>query len=227
MKINNLQVLVRNTKGDKNMSRGKQLINMNEHVQQNFWLYIISLLCIFTGIVLGIYTVRYMGINEQGSLMNYFTSFTQNVLQGDFKYKTIFADVLRNNLSLVIAVWFLGLTMVGIPIILVIDVIKGFTIGFSISFFISGLGTKGLGLALVGILPQNLIYIPCVLVASVVAMEFSLGIVRDRLNRQRMNSIWMKITSYSFIFILVSAFMLSGFLFETYITPSFVKLIMA
>lgn len=208
------------------MSNGKALINVNEHIQQNFWLYVISLLCILTGIVLGIYTVKYMGINEKSDLINYFTSFTQNILRGDFKYKTIFMDVLKNNISLIFAMWFLGLTMVGIPVILVIDVIKGFTLGFSISFVINGLGTKGLAVVLVGVLPQNIIYIPCVLVASVIAMEFSLSILRDKINKQRLNSIWIKITSYSFVFIITSAFMCTGFLFETYITPSLVKLIL-
>jgi stage II sporulation protein M len=208
------------------MTNGKALINVNEHIQQNFWLYVISLLCILTGIVLGIYTVKYMGTNEKGDLINYFTSFTQNILQGDFKYKAIFIDVLKNNISLIFAMWFLGLTMVGIPVILVIDVIKGFTLGFSISFVINGLGTKGLGVVLIGILPQNIIYIPCVLVASVIAMEFSLSILRDKINKQRLNSIWIKITSYSFVFIITSIFMCTGFLFETYITPSLVKLIL-
>jgi stage II sporulation protein M len=209
------------------MSKGRTLININEHIQQNFWLYIISLLCIFTGIVLGIYTVKYMSITEKGDLITYFTTFTQNMNLGDFKYKTIFSDVIKNNLSLVLGIWFLGLTMIGIPIILIIDVIKGFTIGFSISFVINGLGTKGIAVALLGVLPQNLIYIPALLISSVIAMEFSLNIIRDRINKQRINSIWIRITSYSVVFMLILVFMCTGFLFETYITPSLVKFILA
>jgi stage II sporulation protein M len=208
------------------MTSGKIHTNINEHIQQNFWLYVISLLCILTGIVLGTYTVKYMGVSERSDLASYFTSFTQNILQEDFKYKDIFIDVLKNNISLVFAVWFLGLTLVGIPIILIIDVVKGFTIGFSISFVINGLGTKGLGVVLLGILPQNIIYIPCILIASVISMEFSLNILRDKIIKQRLNSIWIKLTSYSFIFVIVSAFMCTGFLFETYVTPSLVRLIL-
>lgn len=208
------------------MSNRKTVIDLNEHFQRNFWLYIISLFCIFTGIVLGIYTVKYMGANEKGELISYFTSFTKNIMQSDLKYKNVFYDVLKNNIPLIFAMWFLGLTMVGIPVILVIDVIKGFTIGFSISFVINGLGTKGLGMVLLGILPQNLIYIPCVLVSSVIAMEFSLDILRDKMNNKRLNSIWIKITSYSIIFIFITVIMGLGFIFETYITPNLVKLIL-
>ncbi|MCS4476833.1 hypothetical protein JQ032_18355 [Clostridium botulinum] len=35
--------------------------------------------------------------------------------------------------------------MIGIPVILIIDVIKGFTIGFTTSFIVNGLGMKGYG----------------------------------------------------------------------------------
>lgn len=208
------------------MGNGKSLIDLNKHIQENFWLYVISIFCIFTGIVLGIYTVKYMGSYDKTDLLGYIGSFGENIKQGNFKYNTIFMDVLKNNAILIIAMWFLGLTMVGIPVILILDVIKGFTIGFSISFLINGLGTKGIGVVLLGIMPQNIVYIPCILVFSVIAMEFSLNMLRDRFNRQRINSIWVKLTSYSFVFILVSVFMALGFIFETYLTPNLVKLIL-
>lgn len=43
------------------MLNGKVTELINKHVQDNFWLYVISLLCVCTGIVLGVYSVRYMG----------------------------------------------------------------------------------------------------------------------------------------------------------------------
>jgi stage II sporulation protein M len=214
-----------NTKGEKIMSNGKTIIDLNKHVQENFWLYVVSIFCIFTGIVIGIYTVKYMGAYDKTELLGYFSNFGENVREGNFKYNTIFMDVLKNNGILIIAIWFLGLTMIGIPAILILDIVKGFTIGFSISFIINGLGTQGIAVVLLGIMPQNIIYIPCLLVFSVIAMEFSLGLIRDKFNKQRINSIWIKITSYSVVFILVSVFMAIGFIFETYLTPNLVKLI--
>jgi len=199
--------------------------SLNEHLQQNFWLYVISLFCVFTGIVLGIYAVKYMNNVENSDLLSYFTNFNQNISNGGFKYSNIISDIIKNNISIILAVWFLGLTMVGIPIILIIDVIKGFTLGFTISFIVKGLGTKGIGIILIGILPQNIIYIPCIIIASVVAMEFSLSILREKMNKQWVSSIWMKITSYSFIFILIAVLMGVGFLLEAYATPNLIKII--
>lgn len=209
------------------MSNRKKIFNFNEHLQDNFWLYMISLLCVFTGIVLGIYAVKYMGDFENSNLSNYLSSFTENIGQENFQYRNMFTDILKNNLPYIISIWFLGLTMIGIPIILVIDLIKGFTLGFTISFMIKGFGTKGISVVLLGVLPQNLVYIPCIIISSVIAMEFSMTILKDRINKQWTSSIWMKITSYSFSYIIIFLIMCCGFALETFITPHLVKFILA
>lgn len=209
------------------MFRGKKVFDFNQHLQDNFWLYMISMLCVFTGIVLGIYAVKYMGNFENENLLSYLNSFTVNISQGDFKYKNMFTDILKNNFPIIIAIWFLGLTMIGIPIILVIDLMKGFTIGFTISFIIKAFGTKGIGIILLGILPQNIIYIPCIIISSIIAMEFSLNIIKDRLNKQWTNSILVRITSYSLGIMIVFSIQCIGFLMEAFIIPNLIKLIMA
>lgn len=104
---------------------------------------------------------------------------------------------------------------------------KGFTIGFTISFMVNGMGMKGMMFSLLGVLPQNIIYIPCFILASVIAMDFSMAILKDKSNRQWTSNIWVMVTSYSLSFLLVAAVMFVGFLMETYATPNIVKLIIA
>lgn len=209
------------------MSENKMLNIINKHVQNNFWLYVVSLLCICTGIVLGIYSVRYMGGFEKNDLLSYIKGFSNSINSGGIDYKSILIETIKSNMVILIVVWFLGLTMVGIPVILIIDIIKGFTIGFTISFIINGLGIKGMWFSVLGVLPQNIIYIPCVIFASVLAMEFSLTILKDRTNRQWTSNIWVRITSYSLSFVLVVAVMFLGFFMEAYLTPNIVKFIIA
>ncbi|MEY8762267.1 MULTISPECIES: stage II sporulation protein M [Clostridium] len=200
---------------------------INKHIKDNFWLYVISLLCIFTGIVVGIYSVRYMGGFEKSDLVNYLKNFTTAVNSGNLNYKSILLQTLKNNIPVILAIWFLGLTMIGIPIILVIDVIKGFTIGFTISFIINQLGIKGIWISLAGVMPQNIIYIPCIIISSVLAMEFSLMIFRDKSRTQWKSHILVSITSYSIYFLIVSMVMCIGFFMEAYLTPNMVKLVAA
>lgn len=209
------------------MSENKMLGIINKHVQNNFWLYVVSLLCVCTGIVLGIYSVRYMGNFEKSDLLSYLNNFSTTVNSGGVNYKNILIETIKSNIPVLIAVWFLGLTMIGIPVILIIDVIKGFTIGFTISFVINGMGIEGMWFSLLGVLPQNIIYIPCIIFASVLAMEFSLMILKDRANRQWTSNIWIRVTSYSLSFLFVAVIMFLGFFMESYITPNMVKFIIA
>lgn len=81
-------------------------------------------------------------------------------------------------------------------------------------------------MAILGILPQNIIYILCIIISSVIAMEFSLNIIKDKLNRQWSNSIFIKVSSYSLVFIIIFFIQCTGFLIETFIIPNIMKLIM-
>jgi stage II sporulation protein M len=207
------------------MREGRITNVINRHVQDNFWLYVITLLCFFTGIVIGIYSVRYMGGFEKNDLVSYLTSFKNSINSGNIDYRTILLEALKVNIPVIFVIWFLGLTMIGIPVILVIDVLKGFTIGFASSFIINGLGIKGVWMDLVGILPQNIVYVPCIIFSSVIAMEFSLAILKDKSGSQWKNHAFIKFTSYSMTFILVVVLMGIGLLMETYVTPNMMKLV--
>lgn len=203
----------------------KLLYGINKHVQENFWLYVVSLLCICTGVVLGIYSVRYMGSFEKSDLSSYLQNFSNTLNNQGINSKSVLIETIKNNAVLIIGIWFLGLTMIGIPVILIIDIIKGFTIGFTTSFIVNALGIKGVWMSFLGVLPQNLIYIPCVIFASVLAMEFSVNLLRNKTNRLWEKNVWVKVTSYSFSFMFIAIIMFVGFLLESYITPNMIKLV--
>ncbi|MGH4120014.1 stage II sporulation protein M [Clostridium sp.] len=205
------------------MSSNTLFCNIHKHIQRNFWLYMISILCVFTGIILGIYSVKYMGDYERSDLLNYLVNFTDSSNTGGISYKLIFTQSIKNNLPVIIFLWFLGLTIVGLPVILIIDVLKGFTVGFTFSFMISGISKNGIGVAILGILPQNLIYIPCIIFASVVSMEFSIMLLKNKFSKQWTSSISSKIIYYSVIFILILILLFIGIIIESYIAPYFVR----
>lgn len=198
---------------------------LNKHIQDNLWLYIITVLCFTIGIVIGVYTSNNMGEYEKNDLVSYLSNFNGSLINGQVIYKEIFVNAIKNNLPLILAIWFLGLTMIGIPIILVIDMFKGFTLGFTMAFMIKGLGMQGLGLSMLMVLPQNIIYIPCLIISSVIAMEFSVSFLKNKMIKQWNNSVYMKIAGYSATFILIFLIMGVGFLLEAYITPNIIRLV--
>lgn len=74
--------------------------------------------------------------------------------------------------------WILGITMIGLPIILLLLFLKGMVIGFTIGFFVQQMGWKGFLLSFVSVLPQNLIIIPVFIVVAVISVSFALQLIK-------------------------------------------------
>lgn len=195
--------------------------SINKHIQNNLWIYILSLLCLCIGIVIGIYCVKYMNDIDKNSLNEYFKKFGSDISTYDVNHKALLLETIKSNIPVIAALWFLGLTMVGIPIILVLDIVKGFTIGYTISLVINSLGIKGIWFSLLTIIPQNIIYIPCIIFCSVISMKYSIMLFQNKsgnFNHNNNNNF----TVYSLLFIITILIMFIGFLYEVYVTPGII-----
>ncbi|WP_163194716.1 stage II sporulation protein M [Clostridium thermarum] len=198
--------------------------NLSRHFQESMWLYIVSLLCLFTGIVLGIYTVRYMDDLQRQDLISYFLDFNKNISTMEVKNTAVMIESLKNNLPILFVLWVAGLTIIGIPIILIVDIVKGFFFGFATTFTFYSMGYKGTWFVLLGVLPQNIIYIPCLIIASVLAMRLSFSKLKDRVNKQ-INYNKNYFLDYSVTFFIILLVMILGFLYEAYVTPRAIQTI--
>lgn len=208
------------------MQNNKRTDLILKYMQKNIFLYIISLLFLCIGIVLGIYAIKYMGDAEKRNLVDYMLQYTNNSTFENLSKKEIFLQAFKNNVPFLIIIWFLGISLLGAPIILILNGIKGFTIGFTTSFMINCLGSKGILVNLLTVFPQNIIYIPCILIASVTAIEFSIDLLKNNYtNAARKNSNMVKLLHYSIIFLIILGVMTIGFLLEGYVTSGILKMI--
>lgn len=78
------------------------------------------------------------------------------------------------NIKTAVAVWLLGMSTAGIPLIVAILFVRGFVVGFSIGFLVYQHGGKGLAFALASILPANMIAVPALVAIGAVACAFAL-----------------------------------------------------
>lgn len=198
----------------------------NKHFNDNLGYYLLTILFLATGMIVGLYCVKYMQDVDKGSLINYITAISTSP-NGELMSTTkIFINTLKNNLPIVIGLWILGLTFIGAPVVLLINLYKGFSLGFTFSFFIYALKQRGIILALLGVLPQNLIYIPCIIFLSVIALKGSVAATKEKFSKKYVSSSYTNVRNYTLIYMITTAVMASGFLIETFLTPIFINMVL-
>ena len=202
------------------------IINKAQHnYKENKLFYFMVFIFFCVGITLGTFMVKYMNYNDANDLTNYFSSFTKSLVSEPINSKILFLDILKKNLILLTAIVLFGLTIFGAPIILLIDLIKGFTLGYTFSFLLTSFEGKGIWLALASTLPQNIIYIPCFIVLSIVSIQFSSMKLRDKFfNKGKVNTIIereiiFKIGVFLCLFII-------GTIVETYLCPGLIRFVL-
>ena len=101
-------------------------------------------------------------ISKQNKLLvtNELTSFFNCIKDGaSINYWSSLLNSIITNLIYIILIWLLGISIIGLPIILFMITVKGFIIGFSISSIIAIYGFKGLLGAFVYTFPHQIIFL--------------------------------------------------------------------
>lgn len=159
----------------------KFFIAIENHVNQNIKEYCTISLIFIIGIVMGVILVNCSSMENQNSITGYVNGFIQSIKNKEYTIdggKLITKSIL-SNLKLAGIIWIVGSTIIGIPIIYGIVGYKGLCIGYSISAIIATLGrAKGITFALVTMLAQNIIAIPCILALAVSSMKLHTFIIK-------------------------------------------------
>lgn len=183
------------------------------------------LLIIFVaGIIFGSFSVNMLTGEQINDLLSFINGFFANVKNINADSSTIFYISVSNNLKTAIALCLLGLTVIGLPLILALIFFRGFILGFTIGFFIGELGTKGFLFSLLTIMPQNIIIVPSILSIGVAGATFSMAILRSRIKHYSENYSQL-LASYLLLNLIFCVLLVLAGLIEGYISPIFIKLL--
>ena len=192
------------------------------HLYDNFKLYLIVIIIFIIGIVAGVIFINNVNGEQATEIQNYITEFI-NLLKQDYHIDTglLLKKSLSDNLILIITMWLLGSTVIGIPIVMGIVLFRGFCIGYSVSAIIATLGVqKGILFFTVTMLLHNLIFIPVIICMTISCMKLYKSIMKDR----RRENIKLEIIRHTLISIMLSLLLVVASLVESYVSTNLLML---
>lgn len=197
-------------------------LRIKQHIQENRGQYILIGFIFLAGIIIGNYKVSGL----EGGVKNYLLSLVDSYLQGGAERsldgKSIILAAFFNQARIVLAIWFLGLTVIGLPLILAVVFLRGISLGFTVGFLYQEKALAGILISLVSVLPQNLVYIPLLIMWSVIALNFSVFIIKGK--SSSIMPLSTGLLSYSILMLVFLFLFLLGAIIEAYLSPWFLSL---
>jgi stage II sporulation protein M len=132
-----------------------------------------TLFFFFFGISAGVFTELMMESGEKENIRSYLDKYFLLSDLDNVTFQDIFFTSAGNNLGFLIIIILSGLTAIGFPVVLATLIYKGMALGFSAALLIDSMSHKGVALVLTSMLPQNLIFIPVLILGGVVALNLA------------------------------------------------------
>lgn len=201
----------------------KLYVAKNSIIKQKKLYRIIITLMIF-GIISGILFIFFISKESKTkalvSIKNFFD--LMNTSTG-INYGKSLLNTLVNNISYVLLIWLLGISIIGLPITIVLAFMKSFIVGFSISSIISCYKAKGILGAFLYVFPHQIIILFIYLLLSFYSISFSIKLFKSLFLKQTINfrvvmQKYIKILLISLIGIIIVS------LYEVFISTYFIKL---
>ncbi|MBP3920666.1 MAG: stage II sporulation protein M [Bacilli bacterium] len=198
------------------MDKLKNMVYSNKKVI----VFLVGLMVI--GILFGSSMPLFLSSADKDLITNYLNDFIASINNVDSLF--LFKNSLINNFSCVFLIWVLGISIIGVPIVLFIFFSKCFIMGFSITSIILNYGFKGIVFSLAYIFPSVVIDILVYLVITSFSLIFSINLILYIFKKKDFN-IRTSFNKYFKIFVLALFFIILISLYEAFISPVILRFV--
>ena len=168
---------------------------IKDDILNNAKSYFIIVIIFVVGIFFGVMFINQT--EEKSEIEKYINTYvdeTKTIQNVDY-FNELQKDV-KNNIKLVLLLWFAGTTIIGIPIVFGVILFRGFCLGYTIASCVFVLGrVKALIFIAITILLQNIIFIPALMILGVSSIKLYKSIIKDR----RKENIKISIVKHSIV----------------------------
>ncbi|MGM9987041.1 MAG: stage II sporulation protein M [Bacillaceae bacterium] len=200
---------------------------ISEHVKQHISMYTFVSVLLLIGVIFGAIVVNSLHVEQKQDLLFYVDQFLSQINDNQSGGEGVFFDAYTSHLKYMIFIWVLGISMVGLPLIFILVFLKGVLIGFTVGFFVNQLGLKGFYLAIVSILPQNLIIVPLLIVISSIAISFSIKLIKQLFGKHKYSKMKVGLLPYTGVFVMIACVILLPTVVEVYLSPILMERILS
>ena len=195
---------------------------VKKHIAENLNLYILVSLFFLTGIIAGVLFLNNINDNAQEPVDNYIINFIQEIKSGkQIDHNELLKQTILNHVIFTIIIWFMGCTVIGLPIVYGLISWKGFSLSYTIGSIILSLGTsKGIVFCILSLLLHNVIAIPIYIALGVSGNRLYKSIIK---NKKREN-IKMEILRHTLFSLLMLACLIASTVVECYVSSTLTEL---
>ncbi|MGD6815670.1 stage II sporulation protein M [Metabacillus sp. 113a] len=199
---------------------------MANHIKNHSSIYLFVCVLFMMGVIFGAIIVNSMTFSQKEDLFFYLSRFFGQVTDGKVADAgEMFQQSFMHNIKYLGLIWILGISIIGLPIILIMLFLKGMVVGFTVGFLVNQMGWNGFVLSFVSILPQNVLIIPCFIVLSAASISFSLKLAVYLLNKKRsmQDSPLQSFSKYALIFAGIFVLIAGASILEAFASPELMK----
>lgn len=203
---------------------GETMIKINEkNIKEQLKYYYTLLAVLSISIIIGIvYTLNLDSVNSKiitDSIYTYFNDIRSNT----YNAFNLFINTFSGNTTYVILIWLLGISIIGIPIIIMLFAFKSFLFSFSIISILKTFGLKGIFMAILYVFPFKLLFILGLVVLTYYSLNFAFKLLLS-LFKKKTYSLKLYMTKYIKVLLVLTIISLLDGLYEGIILPKLIIL---
>lgn len=178
----------------------------------------VFLLCILIlGVLFGSILPIFLDPNDKKLVNEYLSSFVLDI-KGEFDFLIFLKNGLLSEGLFFLIIWLLGISIIGVPIVLFLFFYKCFVIGFSISSIIINYGFKGILFSLSYIFPHYAFSIFSYIILTSYSLIFSIKLLLFILKKTEFN-IRVSFKKYLYVFLFCFLIVIFCILYEAFVNP--------
>lgn len=193
-------------------------------IKINKKIFVFLFVLMLMGIIAGSIFTTILNSSDKELVINHLNEFIDNINNNKLDYLFALKNNLITNISYVILIWLLGISVIGLPIIIIMFFTKCFILGFSVGAVLTTFKLKGILVSLVYVFPGQVISLLFLLLLMMYSMSFTFKMIYAILKKKSIDFKLIMNKYFKILLIVLGTIILMS-LYDTYLMPRLIKLL--